>query len=109
MTEKDAGDFSCPGCGVSLNVLISREAYREKPTAKLSRTAEAVRRALPQSVVNDVTIVEKESTYHIIPKKFLGKPNFASIMQSVQRFHGEWVSQGKTSYWSVPKTEKVEL
>ena len=109
MTEKEDRDFRCPSCGVSLNVLISKEAYRDNPTAKIPRTAETVRKAMPDGVVNDLTIVEKESTYHIVPKKFLGKPNFAKIMQIVKNLHGEYVSQGKTSYWWVPKTETVEL
>ena len=108
MTEKEE-DFNCPSCGVSLNVLISKEAYKDKPTAKIPRTAEAVRKALPNSVVDDLTIVEKESTYHIVPKKFLGKPNFAKVMQVVKDLHGQYVSQGKASYWRVPKTETVEL
>jgi len=109
MNEKETRDFNCPGCGVSLNVLISREAYKEKSTAKIPRTAEAVRKALPSDVAGDLTIVEKESTYNIVPKKFLGKQNFAKIMEVVKNLHGEWVSQGKTSYWWVSKTETVEL
>jgi hypothetical protein len=109
MTEKETGDFKCPSCGVALNVLISKQAYKDNPSAKIPRTAEAVRKALPSDVVGDLTIVEKESTYHIVPKKFLGKPNFAKIMQVVKNLHGEWVSQGKTSYWWVPKAETIEL
>ena len=108
MTEKETEDFKCPSCGVHLNVLISKEAYKDKPTAKIPRTAEAVRKALPNSVVDDLTIVEKESTYHIKPKKFLGKESFAKVMQVVKNLHGEWVSQGKHSYWWVPATQEVE-
>ncbi|MCK4478864.1 hypothetical protein KAU88_10140 [Candidatus Bathyarchaeota archaeon] len=104
MNEKKTKDFSCPSCGVSLNVLISREAYKEKSTAEIPRTAEAVRKALPSDVIPDLTIVEKESTYNIVPKKFLGKENYWKVMQVVKNLHGEWVSQGKTSYWWVPKS-----
>lgn len=108
MSEKEAKDFNCPSCGVPLNVLINSEAYKEdKPTAKIPRTAEAVRRALPSDVAADLTIVEKESTFHIVPKKFLGKENYWKVMQVVKNLHGEWVSQGKTSYWWVPKTVKL--
>ncbi len=109
MSENTTGDFKCPGCGVPLNVLVSAEAYQDKPVGRVPRTAEAVRRALPSEVVQDLTIVEKESTYHLVPKRFLGKPNFAKIMRVVQNLHGEWVSQGKTSYWMVPKSEPVQL
>jgi len=105
MTEKEAEEFNCPSCGVQLNVLIGKEAYKDKPTAKIPRTAEAIRKALPSDVVGDLTIVEKESTYHIVPKKFLGKENYWKVMQVVKNLRGEWVSQGKTSYWWVPKTE----
>lgn len=99
MTEKEPGDFTCPSCGVSLNVLMSKEAYKEdKSTTKIPRTAEAVRKALPKEVVDDISIVEKESTYELVPKKFLGKEHFRNIMQVVENLHGEWVSQGKTSY-----------
>jgi hypothetical protein len=109
MVEEEVEGFKCPSCGVPLNVLIGKEAYKDETVAKIPRTAEAVRKALPSDVVGNLTIVEKESTYHLVPKKFLGKENFAKIMQVVKDLHGEWVSQGKTSYWWVPKTETVEL
>lgn len=109
MTEKETGDFNCPSCGASLNVLISKEAYKDRPTAEIPRTEEAIRKALPSDVVGDLTIVEKESTYHIMPKKFLGKENYWKVMQVVKNLHGEWVSQGKTSYWWVPKGNRIEL
>ena len=108
MSKEVPKDFNCPGCGVPLNVLINEEAYRDEEPSK-TRTVEAIRKTLPPEVVKDVTIVEKEATYHLVPKKFLGKPSFALIMKTVNRLHGEWVSQGKTSYWWVPKTETVEL
>lgn len=104
MSEEETGDFRCPSCGVPLNVLMSKEAYKEdKPTAKIPRTAETIGNALPSDVVSDLTIVEKESTFHIVPKKFLGKDKFREIMQVVNDLHGEWVSHGKTSYWWIPK------
>ena len=110
MSEKEIKDFNCPSCGVPLNVLINSEAYKEdKPTAKIPRTAETLRRALPSDVVRDLTIVEKENAFHIVPKKFLGKDSFREIMQVVNELHGEWVSQGKTSYWWVPKIVTEEL
>ena len=109
MSEKEIEGFRCPNCRTTLTVLISSEAYKDNPTTKIPRTSEAVRKALPSDVVGDLTIVEKESTYYIVPKKFLGKENFAKIMEVVKNLHGEWVSQGKTSYWWVPKKEIIEL
>ncbi len=102
MNDKTPIDFTCPGCGVPLNVLINEEAYRDEETPR-TRTAETIRKALPPEVINDLTIVEREVTYHVVPKKFLGKPYFAKIMRIVQEMGGEWVSQGKTSYWWLSK------
>lgn len=108
MSKEVPKDFNCPGCGVPLNVLINQEAYRDEKTTR-TRNAETVRKALPPDVVGDLTIVEEENKYHIVPKKFLGKQNFAKIMEVVKNLHGEWMSQGKTSYWWVPKTETAGL
>ena len=102
MNDKTPIDFKCPGCGVPLNVLINEEAYRDEEGPR-TRTADTIRKSLPPGVVKDVTIVEKEATCRIVPKKFLGKDNFREIMRIVQDMRGEWVSQGKTSYWWVPK------
>jgi hypothetical protein len=106
---QEAEGFNCPSCGVSLNVLISKEAYQNTSTGRVSRTADDVREAMPSDVVKDLTIAEKESTYHIVPKKFLGKEKFAKVMQVVKNLHGEYVSRGKTSYWWVPHAETIEL
>lgn len=108
MIEKEPENYTCPGCGVALCAVISSEAYKEKKDNK-TRTAEDVRKALPPEIVNDVTIVEKESTYRIVPKKFLGKDNFREIMKTVNDLRGKWVSQGKTSYWWVSKTAVEKL
>lgn len=106
LNDKESKDFNCPSCGVPLNVLINSEAYKEdKPTQTIPRTTEALRKVLPSDTVRDLTIVEKENTFHIIPKRFLGKDKFREIMQAVNVLHGEWISQGNTSYWRLPKTE----
>jgi len=104
-------DFQCPFCNqkIPLVVAVSREAYKDKPTAVITRTVETIRKSLPTSTLNDLTIEEKEQTFHIKPKKFLGKEAFGMIQKVVKDLGGEWVSQGKTSYWWVPKSEMVEV
>ena len=112
MTEKEAGDFKCPSCGVSLNVLISKEAYVDKPTANISLTVKDVCEALPQDILSDLNVALNKrdpKTIHITPKKFLGKENFYKVSKAVKAMQGEWVSQGKHSYWWVPATQKVEV
>ena len=99
MVRKEVGSFNCPNCGAHINLLTSDGSGKEGTP----RAAETVRDALPSDVISDLTIIEKESTFHIVPKKFLGKDKFREIMRVVNDLHGEWVSQGKTSYWWVPK------
>jgi hypothetical protein len=108
------GDFKCPSCGVSLVVLISTEAYRDesKPSATIKRTVEDVAKALPQDVLPDLNVAlnkHDKKTIHIKPKKFLGKEKFKAVSKAVKEMHGEWVSQGKQSYWWVPTKETVEV
>ena len=112
MTEKETGDFKCPSCGVSLNVLINREACQDKPTANINMTVKDVCEGLPQDVVADLNVAVNKrdsKTIHIVPKKFLGKENFYKVSKAVKAMHGEWVSQGKHSYWWVPATQEVEV
>jgi len=111
MTEPNGkGDFKCPSCGVSLVVLISTEAYKDKPTATIRRTVEDVKTMLPQDILPDLNIAfsKNQQTIHIVPKKFLGKENFYKVQKAVENMRGEWVSQGKQSYWWVPTKQEVE-
>ena len=41
--------------------------------------------------------------------KFLGKENWYKVSKAVKVLRGEWVSQGKHSYWWVPVTKEVEV
>jgi hypothetical protein len=112
MTEKETGDFKCPSCGVSLNVLISKEAYKDNPTANMNIAVKDVFSALPQDILPDLNVAvnrQDPKTIHIVPKKYLGKENFYKVTKAVKNMHGEWVSQGKHSYWWVPATQEQEL
>lgn len=112
MSEQQT-DFKCPSCGVALNVLISKEAYHDKPgpTANVDVNVKDVCEALPQEILPDLTVTPNKTgqTIHIVPKKYLGKENFYKVSKAVMAMHGEWVSQGKHSYWWVPTTQEVEV
>ena len=112
MTEKETGDFKCPSCGVSLNVLISKEAYQDKPTANIDLTVKDVCEALPQDILPNLAVAVNKhdpKTILIVPKKYLGKENFYKVTKAVKNMQGEWVSQGRHSYWWVPANQEVEL
>lgn len=103
MNEKEVEEFNCPSCGVPLNVLISREAYKDNQTAAVDLKVEDVCQALPPDVLPNLNVaLSKHSSpqvIHIVPKKFLGKENFYKVMEAVKAMRGEWASQGKHSYW----------
>ena len=114
MSEKEIGDFKCPSCGVFLNVLISKEAYQDKlkPTTTLNIAVKDVCEALPQDILPDLNVAvnrQDSKTIHIVPKKYLGKENFYKVTKAVKNMRGEWVSQGKHSYWWVPATKEMEV
>ena len=106
MTGKVANGFDCPNCGAPLNVQVGIGVTEQ--AALVKKKMMEVKNALPVDLLKDLTVVEKNEAFHIVPKKFLGKDNFRRIMQTVNTLHGEWVSQGKTSYWNIPRQETVE-
>ena len=114
MSEEKPYMLSCPFCNQTfpVEIGISKEAYKDKPTATIKVTVEDVKTMLPQDVLPDLNVaVNKQDakTIHIVPKKYLGKENFYKVSKAVNNMHGEWVSQGKHSYWWVPATQKVEV
>lgn len=57
-----------------------------------------------------------ELSSNLFPLEFLtqvikaeGKENFAKIIQVVKNLYDEWVNQGKTIYWMMPKSDALEL
>lgn len=97
-----------------MEIGISSEAYRDKPkpTTTINISVKDVCEALPQDVLPDLHVaVNKQDpkTIHITPKKFLGKEKFYKVSKAVKKMHGEWVSQGKRSYWWVPASQEVEV
>jgi hypothetical protein len=114
MTENKPYQLTCPFCNrdFPVEIGISKQAYEDKTTT-INVKVEDVCQALPQDVLPDLNVaVSKHTspeTIHIVPKKYLGKENFYKVTKAVKAMHGEWVSQGKHSYWWVPAIQQVEV
>jgi len=115
MSENKPYQLSCPFCNQTFPVEIgvSKEAYQNKPkpTTNMPINGKDVCEALPQDILPNLIVTPNKSgqTIHIVPKKYLGKENFYKVSKAVKAMHGEWVSQGKHSYWWVPATQEVEV
>lgn len=116
MSETQPYNLTCPFCNQTfpVEIGISRQAYKDKheQTATIKTTVEDVKTMIPQDVLPDLNVaVNKQDpkTIHIVPKKYLGKENFYKVTKAVKNMQGEWVSQGKHSYWWVPTNQEVEL
>jgi hypothetical protein len=112
MSESKPYQMSCPFCNQTfpVEIGISKEAYEDKPTAKIDIAVKDVCEALPQDILPNLNVAVNKrdpKTIHIVPKKFLGKENWYKVSRSVKTMRGEWVSQGKHSYWWVPATQEV--
>lgn len=111
MSEKPH-ELTCPFCSQTFPVEIgvSKQAYKDKPTANIDVTVEDVCKALPQDILPNLNVAvnkRDQKTIHIVPKKFLGKENWYKVSKTVKAMRGEWVSQGKHSYWWVPATQEA--
>jgi len=114
MTESRPYQLTCPFCNQTfpLEIGISKEAFKDKPKATINISVEDVCQALPQDILPNLTVAinkQDAKTIHIVPKKYLGKENFYKVSEAVKNLKGEWVSQGKHSYWWVPATQEVEV
>ena len=114
MSENKPYVLSCPFCNQSFPVEIgvSKQAYKDKPTANIDTAVKDVCEALPQDILPNLNVAVNKrdpKTIHIVPKKFLGKENWYKVSKAVKAMHGEWVSQGKHSYWWVPSSQEVEV
>jgi hypothetical protein len=114
MSKHKPYQMSCPFCSQTfpVEIGISKQAYqdKQKPTANINTTIRDVCEALPQDILPDLNVAPNKSgqNVHIVPKKYLGKENFYKVSKAINAMRGEWVSQGKLSYWWVPTTQKVE-
>lgn len=114
MSESKPYQLTCPFCNrdFPVEIGVSKQAYEAKQTT-MDVKIEDVRKALPQDILPNLNVaLSKHSNpkmIHIVPTKFLGKEGFYKVMKSVKAMRGEWVSQGKHSYWWVPATQEVEV
>ena len=114
MSENKPYMMECPFCNQTFPVEIgvSKQAYKDKSTANTNLTVEDVCEALPQDILPNLNVAVNKrdpKTIHIVPKKFLGKENWYKVSKAVKAMRGEWVSQGKHSYWWVPATQETEI
>ncbi len=115
MSENKPYQLTCPFCNrdFQVEIGISKEAYKDNATATIDVKVKDVCQALPQDILPDLNVAlsshSDPKTIHIVPKKFLGKENFYKVSKAVKAMRGEWVSQGKHSYWWVPATQEVEV
>jgi len=116
MSENKPYQMSCPFCSQTfpVEIGISSQAYKDKPkqTATINVAIKDVCDALPQDILPDLNVAVSKhdpKVIHIVPRKYLGKENFYKVSKAVNSMRGEWVSQGKHSYWWVPATQEVEV
>lgn len=115
MTENKPYQLTCPFCNrdFPVEIGVSKQAYKDKQATTLNVKVEDVRKTLPQEVLPNLNVALSKNSnpqvIHIVPKKFLGKENFYKVMEAVKAMNGEWVSQGKHSYWWVPTVEKANV
>lgn len=57
----------------------------------------------PEPYAEMLTISEEGTAWIVRPRQFLGSENFSEIARIVRQYKGEYVSAGKSSYFSIPK------
>jgi hypothetical protein len=94
---------TCPRCSQKLviGLYIPKEAYQNsKPTLTLENAPNLfnpeIAKHLKFSLQNNDTII-------ITPTHYLGKENFRQIAKQIKTLGGGYVSQGKNSYFWIPK------
>ena len=94
--KKDGVIIATQGLDIDITIRPS-EPYRRKITIKLVRSRLS-------EYIEDLTISEKAEMIIIKPKTFLGKDIFTSILSIVVEMGGEYISEGKKSRFTIPKT-----
>jgi uncharacterized Zn finger protein (UPF0148 family) len=103
-------EVKCPLCGQTLTVqIVPAQTSEEKQTVTV--TAKDIAEVLPPDIKELMTVEDLDKDYiKVKPKQFLGKKMFAISAQFVRdELHGEYVSQGKDSYFKVPKQQLSPL
>ena len=58
---------------------------------------------LPPDIAQKVLIETTSTELVLRPKSYLGNETFRTLLSIVKKFHGRYVSNGKNSYFAVPK------
>jgi hypothetical protein len=102
MSENEI-DITCPRCNqkLKLGLYIPKEAYNE-PKKPLNLN-EAQSLFDPDIAKNLTFTVKDDNTITITPSKYLGKQTFQKLLAQVKSLGGNYVSQGKQSYFWIPR------
>jgi len=113
MNHEEQLKAKCPRCNMEIVVglYIPKEAYQNKPEqAKPLLNVKDVEtllcKDLPEEITSklDITLTDN-NTIRIKPRKFLGKENFWKLANQIKKLDGEYVSQGKNSYFWIPRQQ----
>jgi hypothetical protein len=70
----------------------------------VSLASESKQPIFPEPYGEMLTISDQGDFWQIKPKRFLGTEDFAEIGRIVRAYNGHYVSAGKASHFSIPKT-----
>lgn len=65
-------------------------------------TIQPIQQQFPSDLQQVLTFTIKSNETLVQPKQFLGKDRFRTIADIVRQLGGTYISQGKTSHWTIP-------
>ncbi|MEM3823768.1 MAG: hypothetical protein QXH87_02430, partial [Candidatus Bathyarchaeia archaeon] len=92
----------CPRCQQELviGLYIPKEAYQNTKPPVDTKDLEAI---FNPDIAKHLKFTRKDdNTITITPTRYLGKENFLKIAKQVKTLGGDYVSQGKNSYFWIP-------
>jgi hypothetical protein len=99
MSNPQDNIFTCPSCGVKLQV------YLPTPKEQLkTRTLQEIQALFPVDLRDKLNFQESEQHVIMKTKQFLGSQDFARIAAIVRGAGGEYISAGKESHFRIPRT-----
>jgi len=98
-------EVKCPLCGKTLTVQVAPA----KQTVLVS--AKDITEVLPPDIKELMTVEDLNQEWiKVKPKRYLGTKMFAIAAQFLcEELHGEYISQGKNSYFRIPKEQLTPL
>jgi hypothetical protein len=105
--ENNQSELPCPFCNrlLLLRIEVPKQVSTGNASTTMDRKVEEIRKRLPQDIVPDLNVALNKyepDKIHVTPKRFLGRDNFWKVSKILKELGGEYVSQGKQSYWWVP-------